>query len=177
MSWWEKGFYPHLTWTGPIHKLNKTAGELLRNIPSCPNVPKQMCHDWPASWCNSLQARSTANPLDAAESHPPGRQEERVEDMDEEETAGKTGCLSETQGKPEAEGEQALFYSCNCGESDHQYFMSEFIFNHFQKHSFFPSTEAKNQESSSYSENESGKRDVCAISYCLYRRKKSPKFN
>lgn len=57
--------------------------------------------------------------------------------MDEEETAGKTGCLSETQGKPEGEGAQALFYSCNCGENEHQYFMSEFIVNHFQKCSFF----------------------------------------
>lgn len=52
--------------------------------------------------------------------------------MDEEEAAGKTGCLSETQGKPEGEGAQALFYSRNCGENEHQYFMSEFIFNHSQ---------------------------------------------
>lgn len=97
--------------------------------------------------------------------------------MDEEETAGKTGCLSETEGKPEGEGAQALFYSSNCGESERQCFKSEFIFNHFKKYSFFSSTEAKNQESSGYSENESGKRDVCIISYCLYKRTKSPKFN
>lgn len=145
MSWWEKGFYLHLTWTGPIHKLNKTAGErsfvIFRPVQMCRNKHD---HEWPASWCNSLQAWPTANPLDAAESHPPGWQEERVEDVDEEETAGKTGCLSETQGKPEGEGAQALFYSCNCGESDHQYFMSEFIFNHFQKNSlFFPRQKPK----------------------------------
>lgn len=57
--------------------------------------------------------------------------------MDEEETAGKIGCLSETQGKPKGEGAQALFYSSNCGENESQCFKSEFIFNHFQKYSFF----------------------------------------
>lgn len=51
--------------------------------------------------------------------------------MDEEETAGKAGCLSETQRKPEGEGAQALFFNCNCGENHQQCFMSEFlIFNH-----------------------------------------------
>lgn len=43
----------------------------------------------------------------------------------------------------------------------------------FKNTPLFPSTEAQNQESSSYSENESGKRDVCRISYCLYGGKKS----
>lgn len=127
------------------------------------------------SWCNLLQGWSTAKWLDAAEANP-WRREGRAEDVDEEETAGKTGWLSETQRKPEGEGAQALFFNCNCGENNQQHFMSELIFIHESLleilHHYCSSTETKIQESSSYSENNSGKTKVCTISHCLYKRTK-----
>lgn len=95
--------------------------------------------------------------------------------MDEEEAAGKTGCLSETQRKPEGEGAQAIFFNCNCGENEQQYFVSEMIFNHMPLseilHQYGSPTETEIQGSSSYSENHNGKTKVCTISHCLYKRK------
>lgn len=95
--------------------------------------------------------------------------------MDEDETAGKTGCLSETQRRSEGEGAQALFFNCNCGENDQQHFVSELIFNHTALseilYLYRSSTETKIQESSSYSENKSGKTKVCQLpSVCTTNR-------